>query len=59
MPVQLPNGALRTGLNLQDHPELLGKEIIIYAQLDKYFSVPGLKAPKYAEAGGNSFGTKP
>ena len=59
MPVQLPNGALRTGLNLQDHPELLGKEIIIYAQLDKYFSVAGLKSPKYAEAGGNSFGTKP
>ena len=59
MPVQLPSGALRTGLNLQDHPELVGKEIIIYAQLDKYFSVPGLKSPKYAEAGGNSFGTKP
>ena len=59
MPVQLPSGVLRTGLNLQDHPELLGKEIIIYAQLDKYFSVPGLKSPKYAEAGGNSFGTKP
>ena len=59
MPVQLPSGALRTGLNLQDHPELLGKEIIIYAQLDKYFSVQGIKSPKYAEAGGNSFGTKP
>ena len=59
MPVQLPSGALRTGLNVMDHPELIGKEIIIYAQLDKYFSVPGLKSPKYAEAGGNSFGTKP
>ena len=59
MPVQLPSGALRNGLNLKDNPSLLGKEIIIYAQLDKYFSVPGLKSPKYAEAGGNSFGTKP
>jgi hypothetical protein len=59
MPVQLPSGALRNGLNLKDNPSLLGKEIIIYGQLDKYFSVPGLKSPKYAEAGGNSFGTKP
>ena len=59
MPVQLPSGALRTGLNLKAHPELLGKEILIYGQLDTYMKVPGLKSPKYAEAGGNSFGTKP
>ena len=59
MPVQLPSGALRNGLNLQENPNLVGKEIIIYGQLDKYFSVPGIKSPKYAEAGGNSFGTKP
>ncbi|MBR4240276.1 MAG: hypothetical protein IKQ03_12865 [Prevotella sp.] len=59
MPVQLPSGALRNGLNLKDNPSLLGKEIIIYGQLDKYFSVQGIKSPKYAEAGGNSFGTKP
>ena len=59
MPVQLPNGDLRNGLNLQDHPELFGKEILIYGQLAAYFSVPGIRSPKYAEAGGNSFGTKP
>jgi hypothetical protein len=59
MPVQLPSGALRTGLNLKDHPELIGKEILIYGQLDQYFKVHGIKTPKYAEAGGNSFGTKP
>ena len=59
MPVQLPSGALRTGLNVMDHPELIGKGVIIYGQLDIYFSVPGIKSPKYAEAGGNSYGTKP
>ena len=59
MPVQLPSGDLRNGLNLKDNPSLLGKEIIIYGQLANYFSVPGIKSPKYAEAGGNSFGKKP
>ena len=59
MPIQLPKGDLRDGLNLKDNPSLLGKEIIIYGQLAKYFNVPGIKSPKYAEAGGNSFGTKP
>ena len=59
MPVQLPSGDLRNGLNLQDNPSLLGKEIIIYGQLATYFGVSGLKSPKYAEAGGKSFGKKP
>ena len=59
MPVQLPSGDLRNGLNLKDNPSLLGKEIIIYGQLANYFSVPGINSPKYAEAGGNSFGKKP
>ena len=59
IPVELPKGALRDGLNLKAHPELIGKEILLYGQLKAYFSVPGLRASKYAEAGGNSFGTKP
>ena len=59
MPMQLPNGALRNGLNLKDNPNLLGKEIIIYGQLADYFGVSGIISPKYAETGGKSFGTRP
>ena len=59
MPVQLPKGDLRSGLNLQENASLYGKQLLIYGNLETYFSVPGLKAPTYAEADGKSFGKKP
>ncbi len=43
VPVQLPQGTLRDLLNLYDHPELLGQQILIEAKVQKYFGVPGLK----------------
>lgn len=45
IPVQLPNGDIRNNLNLQAHPENLGKELLISGSLEAYFIVPGLKEP--------------
>lgn len=45
IPVQLPNGDIRNNLNLQAHPENLGKELLISGSLEAYFIVPGLKKP--------------
>ena len=59
VPVQLPSGALRTGLNLPENPTMYGKEILLYGSLTGYFSVAGVKNPTYAEANGKVFGTKP
>jgi hypothetical protein len=59
VPVQLPSGALRTGLNLVQHPEMDGQEILIYGSLEKYFGVAGIKTPTYAKVGDTEFGTNP
>lgn len=59
MPVQLPTGAVRNGVNLQDNPENFGKEILMYGNIEKYFGVTGIKAVSYAEMNGNGIGTKP
>lgn len=42
IPVQLPT-AIRDGLNLQEHPENLGKKLTIKGNLAKYFGVNGVK----------------
>ena len=59
IPVQLPNGAVRTGLNLQDNPGNLGKQVLLYGNIEKYFGATGLKSVTYAEIGGSGVGTKP
>lgn len=59
MPVQLPNGAVRTGVNLQDNPGNFGKEILLYGNIEKYFGATGIKAVSYAEINGSGIGTKP
>jgi hypothetical protein len=59
VPVQLPSGALRSGLNLVQNPEMDGQEILIYGSLAKYFSAAGIKSPSYAKVGDKEFGTKP
>ena len=44
--VELPAGAVRDALNLQDHPELLGRGVYIRGDLvAAYYGIPGLKAP--------------
>lgn len=59
MPVQLPNGDVRTGLNLQDNPGNIKKEVLLYGNIEKYFGAPGVKAVTYAEIDGKNIGTKP
>ena len=59
VPVQLPSGALRTGLNLPENPDMYGKEVILYGSLEGYFGATGIKNATYAEANGKVFGTKP
>ncbi|MEH7384442.1 5'-nucleotidase C-terminal domain-containing protein [Bacillus sp. JJ1521] len=45
LPVQLPNGsAVRTDLNLVDHPENFQRKVAITGNLEQYFSVPGHKS---------------
>lgn len=44
VPVQLPVGSVRNDINLQDHPELLGKAVSLLGSCEKYFGVPGLKS---------------
>ncbi|TQR09817.1 endonuclease [Psychrobacillus lasiicapitis] len=43
LPVQLPIGAVRAGLNLVDNPNLFKGEVTITGTLSAYFSVPGLR----------------
>lgn len=45
VPVQLPSGAIRTEWELKANPGKLGKQVLIQANLENYFSVPGLKSP--------------
>ena len=59
MPVQLPTGAVRNGINLQDNPGTFGKEILLYGNIEKYFGATGIKAVSYAEINGSGIGTKP
>ena len=44
IPVQLPAGDVRDALNLQSHPENLGKPVVLMGSLEKYFGVAGLKS---------------
>ena len=59
VPVQLPSGALRSGLNLVENPDMLGQKILIYGSLEKYFGAPGIKSPTYAKVGEKTFGLDP
>ena len=59
VPVQLPSGALRTGLNLVENPDMLGQKILIYGSLEAYFGAPGIKNPSYAKVGDKAFGIDP
>ena len=43
IPVQLPSGSVRTALSLQQHPENLGKQVLLGGDIAKYFGQPGFK----------------
>ena len=59
IPIQLPVGAIRTGLNLADNSGNYLQEVLLYGTLEIYFNLPGVKNVSYAEINGNSFGTEP
>ena len=42
--VELSRAAIRSALNLVDHPENLGRKVWLYGVLSTYFSLPGLKS---------------
>lgn len=44
IPVQLPSGAVRNGLNLANNPGNLGKKVTLTGEIQKYFSMAGLKS---------------
>ena len=58
-PLQLPSGDLRNKLNLIQNPGVLGKEILVYGSLEKYFGANGIKSPEYAEVDGQKIGIDP
>lgn len=43
LPVQLPKGAVREGLDLSAHNEYLKHEVWVYGSIEKYFGVPGMR----------------
>ena len=59
VPVQLPNGALRTGLNLAQNPDMDSQEVLLYGKLEAYFSAAGIKSTSYAKVGDKEFGVNP
>lgn len=59
MPVQLPSGAVRTGVNLKDNKANLKQEVLLYGNITSYFGSTGLKEVTYAKVGTTEFGSKP
>ena len=59
MPVQLPSGAVRSALNLVDNASNYKKEVTLYGNIEKYFSVTGIKAVSFAILNGTEIGTNP
>ena len=59
MPVQLPSGDVRNGVNLKDNPGNYKKDVLLFGNIETYFKVPGVKAVTYAEVGGTAYGKKP
>lgn len=59
IPVQLPKGDVRDGVNLSANPGNFKQEIILYGDIDKYFGMVGIKNVTYAKIGDKIYGTKP
>lgn len=59
VPVQLPFGEVRDGLNLPDNSGNFQQEVLLYGTLEAYFRKPSVKNVTYAEINGNSYGTDP
>ena len=54
IPIQLPSGSVRTGLNLVDNADNKGKEVLVYGNITTYCSVIGVKNTSDFKFTGNS-----
>lgn len=54
IPVQLPTGAVRTALNVADNAGNVGKEVLVYGNIQKYCGVAGVKNTSDYKFTGNS-----
>lgn len=54
--VQLPSGAVRTALNLQNNPGNLGKQVLIKGDIAKYSGVAGIRSASDYKLDGQSSG---
>lgn len=59
MPVQLPKGDVRDGLNISQNKGYYKKEVTLYGAIAAYFSTPGIKSVTYAEIDSKKIGTDP
>lgn len=59
MPVALPYGDIRTGLNLKDHADYYKQQVTLYGDITTYFGAVGLMETSYAKVAGKEIGTKP
>ena len=59
MPIQLPSGVLRRALNLKEHKDYLGKEVLLYGNIASYYGQAGMKPITYAEINGTGIGNNP
>lgn len=59
MAVQLPSGDVRNALNLQAHPENIGKEVMLYGTMERYFGASGVKNVTAAILDGQNIGEVP
>ncbi|MBO4665250.1 MAG: hypothetical protein J5612_00065, partial [Paludibacteraceae bacterium] len=44
IPIQLPSGAVRSALNIQDNDNLVGAQVMVKGLLQRYLGVPGVKS---------------
>ena len=59
IPVQLPTGVIRSGLNLSQNKGNLGKEVVLCGNIERYFGQTGIKNVVYATIDGQEIGNKP
>ena len=49
--LQLPSGTVRNGLNLNQNPDNLGREVTVRGYIDKYLGIPGMRSLTHFEWG--------
>ena len=55
--LQLPSGAVRNALNLNQNPTNLGRQVTVRGYIDKYLGIPGLRSLTHYEWGDKGIDT--